>query len=308
MRLITYWDGPATRGGIVVGDTVVPVDVAAGRACVGLAPDARIRDVVGLDRDDLAALQAAAEVAATAGGEGIAPLAGVLLAPPIPDPDKIICVGLNYRDHADETALELPSAPVLFAKFRNSLIGAGEPIALPSSTTAPDYEGELAVVIGRRGKHVAVEDALGLVAGVMPFNDVSARDLQMRTSQWLPGKAIDSFAPCGPWLTTLDEIDDVQDLELVTRLNGEVVQQASTAAMIFPVADTLAFLSSVMTLEPGDIVATGTPAGVGFARKPPLYLRPGDVVEVEITGIGCLSNPVVAAESQLTTEQAAVVS
>jgi 2-keto-4-pentenoate hydratase/2-oxohepta-3-ene-1,7-dioic acid hydratase in catechol pathway len=191
-------------------------------------------------------------------------------------------------------ATEAPAAPNLFAKFRSSLVGSGTPIVLPRISEEIDYEGELAVVIGRRCKDVEAQDALAYVGGYMPFNDVSARDLQFRTSQFTAGKAIDTFAPCGPALVTADELADPGALRLVTRVNGDVVQDASTGDMIFGVAETIAFTSSVMTLEPGDILATGTPPGVGYKRTPPRFLRDGDVVEVEIEGLGTLRNPVVA--------------
>ena len=220
----------------------------------------------------------------------------IIFGPPVPDPDKILCIGLNYREHARESGLEVPSVPVVFAKFRNSLIGPGAAIELPDVSQQVDYEGELAVVIGSRCKNIAVSDALSVVAGYSAFNDVSARDLQLQVSQWTIGKAVDTFAPMGPGLTPAHLVPDPQKLELITRVNSQVVQQTSTADMIFSVAEIIAFLSRSMTLEPGDIIATGTPSGVGFKRKPALFLKPGDVVEVEISSIGLLSNPVVRAD------------
>lgn len=219
--------------------------------------------------------------------------ADIIFGPPVPDPDKILCIGLNYREHARESGLEVPNVPVVFAKFRNSLVGPGAAIELPDVSQQVDYEGELAVVIGRRCKNIAATDALSVVAGYSAFNDVSARDLQLQVSQWTTGKAIDTFAPMGPGLTPAHLVPDPQNLELITRVNGQVVQQTSTADMIFSVAEIIAHLSRSMTLEPGDIIATGTPSGVGFKRKPALFLKPGDVVEIEISSIGLLSNPVV---------------
>jgi acylpyruvate hydrolase len=218
---------------------------------------------------------------------------GVIFGPPIPDPDKILCIGLNYREHAQESGLEVPSVPVVFAKFRNSLVGPGAVIELPGVSQEVDYEGELAVVMGSRCKNISATDALSFVPGYSAFNDVSARDLQLQVSQWTTGKAIDTFAPMGPGMIPAYLVPDPQKLELITRLNGQVVQQSSTADMIFSVAEIIAYLSRSMTLEPGDIIATGTPSGVGFKREPALFLRPGDVVEVEISSIGLLSNPVV---------------
>jgi 2-keto-4-pentenoate hydratase/2-oxohepta-3-ene-1,7-dioic acid hydratase in catechol pathway len=183
---------------------------------------------------------------------------------------------------------------MLFAKFRNSLIGPRERIVLPSRGEQFDYEAELAVVIGRRGKDIPSEDALEHVAGAMVFNDVTARDVQHATSQWTAGKAIDTFAPCGPALVTLDELGDLQGLAIRARVNGVTVQDGHTSQMIFSVAETIAFLSSLMTLEVGDIIATGTPAGVGISRSPQVLLHDADVVEIEIEGLGVLSNPVAA--------------
>src|SRR6266436_109711 len=219
--------------------------------------------------------------------------ADIGFGPPIPDPDKILCIGLNYREHARESGLEVPAVPVVFAKFRNSLIGPGTAIELPVISQQVDYEGELAVVIGKGCKNIKVNEALTVVAGYSVLNDVSARDVQLQVSQWTIGKAIDTFAPMGPGLVPAYLIPDPQKLELITRVNGRVVQQTSTSDMIFSVSEIIAYLSRAITLEPGDIIATGTPAGVGFKREPALFLQAGDTVEVEISSIGLLSNPVV---------------
>ena len=219
------------------------------------------------------------------------------LGPPVPDPDKIICIGLNYAAHANEAGLAQSEVPIFFAKFRNALVGPSAPIVLPRVSREIDYEGELAVVIGKRCKEVSASVALEYVAGYSVFNDVSARDLQTQTSQFTAGKALDTFAPMGPGIVLASSVPDPQSLMLTTRVNGHVVQHASTATMIFSVATVVAFLSSLMTLEPGDIIATGTPSGVGFKRTPPLFLQDGDVVEVEIEGIGQLRNPVVGART-----------
>ena len=216
------------------------------------------------------------------------------LGPPVPDPDKMICIGLNYTEHAAEASLQAPTIPILFAKFRNSLIGPRDAIVLPRVSTEIDYEGELAVVIGTRCKEVAEAEALAYVAGYAAFNDVSARDVQMQTSQWMAGKALDTFGPMGPGIVPASEIPDPQTLSLTTRVNGTTLQQGHTSEMIFTVARLIAHISALMTLEPGDIIATGTPAGVGFKRQPPVFLQAGDVVEVEIERIGVIRNPVVA--------------
>ncbi|MDQ6660664.1 MAG: fumarylacetoacetate hydrolase family protein, partial [Chloroflexota bacterium] len=224
---------------------------------------------------------------------GMFQTASVELGPPVPDPDKIICIGLNYADHASEAGLARTEVPVFFAKFRNSLTGPTSPILLPRVSSQIDYEGELAVIMGTRCKEVSEQEALQYVAGYTIMNDVSARDLQMQTSQYMAGKALDTFAPMGPGIVLAADIPNPQTLLLTTRVNGQVVQHANTSTMIFSVATIISFLSSLMTLEPGDIIATGTPSGVGFKRTPPLFLREGDVVEVEIDGIGQLRNPVV---------------
>jgi 2-keto-4-pentenoate hydratase/2-oxohepta-3-ene-1,7-dioic acid hydratase in catechol pathway len=194
--------------------------------------------------------------------------------------------------------VEPPAVPTLFAKFRNCLIGSGAPIRLPRASAKVDYEGELAVVIGRRCKGVDEDRALSVVAGYMPLNDVSARDLQLQTGQWTAGKAVDTFAPCGPALVSAEEVGDPQDLEVITRVNGVEMQRSGTDRMIFSVARTIAFISSVITLEVGDVIATGTPEGVGGLRTPPVFLAAGDEVEVEVPGVGLLRNPV-AAEAAL---------
>ena len=224
-------------------------------------------------------------------------LEAIELGPPVPNPDKILCLGVNYREHAAEAQQEIPVVPLIFAKFRNSLTGPTGPILLPRVSKLIDYEGELAVIIGRRCKDVTEQEALQYVAGYSIMNDVSARDIQVQTSQWTAGKALDTFAPMGPGIVPASQIPDPQTLTLITRVNGQEVQHDSTANMIFSVASALAFLSSLMTLESGDIIATGTPSGVGFKRTPPLFLQDGDVVEVEIERIGCLRNPVKQGEN-----------
>ena len=208
-------------------------------------------------------------------------------------PEKIICVGLNYRDHAEETGAELPKAPLLFAKWSNTLIGNGEPIVLPAEAHEVDYEAELGVVIGRRTRHVSEADALGAVRGYICVNDVSARDLQFADGQWTRGKSPDTFCPIGPELTPAAQIPDPQALGIRCILNGETLQDSSTAEMIFSVAEIIAYVSRTVTLEPGDLIATGTPAGVGVFRDPKVLLSDGDEVTVEIDGLATLTNPVV---------------
>ncbi|HWQ00980.1 MAG TPA: fumarylacetoacetate hydrolase family protein [Gaiellaceae bacterium] len=213
---------------------------------------------------------------------------------PIERPGKIICVGLNYRDHAEEQGIDLPTAPLLFAKWGNTLIGPGDPIAIPPIVTKCDYEAELGVVIGERVYGASAENALEAVAGYICVNDVSARDLQFADGQWTRGKSPDTFCPVGPALVPRDQIADPQDLPIRAILNGETVQESTTGNMVFGVAEIIEYVTRTITLEPGDLIATGTPAGVGAFRKPPLFMKPGDEITIEIDGIGSLTNPVVA--------------
>jgi 2-keto-4-pentenoate hydratase/2-oxohepta-3-ene-1,7-dioic acid hydratase in catechol pathway len=213
---------------------------------------------------------------------------------PIERPQKIVCVGLNYRDHAEEQGVPLPEWPILFAKWPNTLIGPGEPIVMPAITDQIDYEAELGVVIGSRVKGVSVENALEAVAGYLCLNDVSARDLQFGDKQWTRGKSPDTFCPVGPRLVPAAEVRDPQNLRIRAILNGEVLQDSTTANMVFGVAEIVSFISQAITLEPGDLIATGTPAGVGIFRDPPILLKPGDEITIEIEGLGELTNPVVA--------------
>ena len=221
-------------------------------------------------------------------------LSEVKLLAPIPRPPKFICVGLNYRDHAREAGLEIPSIPTIFSKFSNVVIGPNEPIVLPRVSKRPDYEAEFAFVIGPGGRNIPAARALEHVFGYTIVNDVSARDYQMSTSQWLMGKTFDTFAPMGPWLVTREEIADPHALDLSLEIGGEILQHSNTRELVFGIPALIEFISSVVTLEPGDVVATGTPAGVGFARKPPRYLKPGDEVVIRIQGLGELRNPVIA--------------
>lgn len=211
---------------------------------------------------------------------------------PIPRPGKIICIGLNYRNHAIESGMEIPKSPIVFSKFSSCAIGSNEAILLPEGSEQIDYEAELAVVIGRKAKNVKAEDAMNYVFGYTNLNDVSARDFQFADGQWQRGKSCDTFAPIGEFVATKDEITDPHNLRIQFRLNGETLQNSTTNELIFKIPELIEFLSRSITLEPGDIIATGTPPGVGFARKPPIFLIDGDIAEVEIEGLGILSNPV----------------
>jgi 2-keto-4-pentenoate hydratase/2-oxohepta-3-ene-1,7-dioic acid hydratase in catechol pathway len=213
---------------------------------------------------------------------------------PVPRPGKLICIGLNYRDHAAESNMPIPDRPVIFSKFPTSVIAPGEPVVIPPTSQQVDYEAELAVVIGRKAKHVKASRALDYVLGYTAFNDVSARDFQFADGQWQRGKSCDTFAPMGQSIVTTDTITDPHKLSIKLVLNGQTMQDSNTDQLIFGVPELIEFLTESITLEPGDVIATGTPPGVGFARKPPVFLKPGDEMEVLIEGIGGLGNPVVA--------------
>ena len=294
MRLASYDRDGEWAAAVVAADGRM-VDAAAAAERAGLDAGGSwgtVRSVLGQPSDKLGALGDAAE--ALVGEDDPAVVldaASVRLGPPVPDPQKILCVGLNYRAHADEGSFEAPAVPLVFAKFPNVLIGAGAPIELPAGNGEHvDYEGEIAVVIGRPTYRVSEDEALDAVAGWMPFNDVSARDLQTQTSQWTVGKSPDTFGPCGPSLV-LDNPWRDGGLEIQTRVNGEQVQHAHTDQMIFSTARLIAYLSATMTLVPGDLIVTGTPEGVGAFRDPPRFLRDGDVVEVQVSD-QLLTNPV----------------
>lgn len=292
MRLVTFTHAGRTALGALLsgpdGERVVDLHGLDGRIPAGMLEFLE----AGAAAHDLAR-NALAGVAADTG----VPLAQVTLKAPIPRPGKIICIGQNYRGHVRETNAAMPETPVIFAKYGNAVIGHGEPIVLPQAVERPDYEGELGVVIGRRCRNVPEAQALDYVAGYVAVNDVSARDWQFRNSQWTLGKTPDTFCPMGPALVTADEVGDPQSLALRTIVSGEVLQQGHTSDMIFPVAHLVWDMARIMTLEPGDVIATGTPSGVGFTRTPPRYLRPGDIVRIEIERVGALENPVVAEQA-----------
>lgn len=283
MRFVTFQrDAAAPEAGVISGGEVIAL-AAAG------FPD--LLAVIAGGQETLVRIES---FVAAAPQSSRFDASAVSLLAPVPRPPKIICVGLNYADHAREAKLDLPKVPTIFAKFPTSVIGPGANIVLPKASSKPDYEAEFAFVVGRGGRHIPAARWREHVFGYLNFNDVSARDYQMATTQWIMGKTFDTFAPMGPWIVTADEIADPHALEIKLTLNGELMQCSNTSNLIFGIPALIEFLSSVFTLEPGDVVATGTPAGVGFARKPPRYLRPGDEVVVEVQGLGALRNPVVA--------------
>ena len=283
MRLVTFSrGGNASEPGVLRDGEVVCLS--------GLG----IPDLLSLIRGGTASLARARAWAAEAPADAIVPIKSVQLLAPLPRPPKVICVGLNYRDHAEESNMPIPSVPTIFAKFPTAVIGPDASIVLPKSSTRPDYEAEFAFVIGEGGRHIQAAAWREHVFGYTMLNDVSARDYQLATSQWMMGKTFDTFAPMGPWLVTADEIADPHALDISLTLNGVQMQNSNTRNLIFRIPELIEFLSSVFTLEPGDVVSTGTPSGVGFARKPPVYLQPGDEVVVRIEGLGELRNPVIA--------------
>jgi len=221
-------------------------------------------------------------------------LAAAKLLAPIPHPGKIICVGRNYAEHARERGSEIPTQPIFFLKSNNTICGPGDAIVIPPTSQQVDYEAEFAVVIGKGGKNIPEESAYGHVAGYMIMNDVSARDMQSADKQWFRGKSCDTFAPIGPWIVTKDEIPDPHSLCISLTLNGQTMQDSNTGNMIFRIPFLISYLSCSMTLEPGDIISTGTPEGVGASRTPPVFLKPGDVVSITVDKIGTLTNPVAA--------------
>ncbi len=220
----------------------------------------------------------------------------VRILPPVPVPPKIVCLGLNYRDHAEEARVPRPERPQLFSKPSTTIVGPEDPVVYPKISTQVDYEVELAAIIGKRGKDIAESDAFDHIAGYTVFNDISARDIQFADKQWFRGKSFDTFAPTGPSLVLCEQVSDPHNLKMELRVNGEIRQRSTTANMIFKIPQLVAFISNVMTLQPGDIIATGTPAGVGFYAKPEKrLLKPGDLMEAEIEGIGLLRNRIVSA-------------
>ena len=298
MILLTIRDGDNLRLGVRTPGGVI--DVAAAQAALGPGggglPQTVEAAIAGGDtvRSALADLVARAEATDGSGSSWLMDEASLTLGPAVPNPGKIVCVGLNYRKHAEETGAAIPTSPVLFSKFLNTIAAPDEEVPLTDAATQYDYEVELAVVMGKTTKNVSAADALGSVFGYAAANDLSARDLQNRTSQWILGKTMDKFMPIGPYLVTADEVGDPQKLAIRTWLNGELRQNSNTDDMIFPVAELIAYISRHFTLDPGDVIITGTPEGVILGMAEKRWMVPGDVVEVEVEGLGKLRNRMVA--------------
>jgi acylpyruvate hydrolase len=317
MKLVTFAQRGVQRVGLLDGERVIDVnrayaallaqrgDLRAEAMAEALVPAAMIGILEAGERALAAIREAAGHVreglSSGEQAEGlkrdavVLTLSEVTLKAPVPRPGKLILLGLNYRDHAEETGQKIPEVPTLFAKYHNSVVGPGAAILIPRTTEQIDYEAEFAFVIGRRGHDIPRERALDYVVGYTIINDVSARDYQFVTSQWMVGKAFDTHCPMGPALVLKDEIADPHNLDISLSIAGEVLQKSNTKQLIFKIPETVEYLSQVMTLEPGDVISTGTPAGVGFTRKPPRWLRPGETVRIEIAGLGVLENPVAKA-------------
>ena len=286
MKLLTFKrDGVRRAGGLVGEDRIVDLNAADGSV------PASLRGLLEAGPKAVAAARAAID-----GATSTIPLSDVAVCAPVPDPGKVICIGLNYADHAAETNHPIPPEPVVFAKFASAVTGPFDPVEAPPTTDELDYEAELVAVIGKGGKHIAEKDAMDHVFGYSVGDDISARDYQVGkpAGQWLLGKTFDTFAPYGPHIVTADEVPDPHSLCIRCILNGETVQDSNTNQFIFNIPKLIAYISHVFTLAPGDILFTGTPPGVGMGRKPPLWLKPGDTVACEVDGIGRIENRIVA--------------
>jgi 2-keto-4-pentenoate hydratase/2-oxohepta-3-ene-1,7-dioic acid hydratase in catechol pathway len=313
MKVVTYESIQGAAPGVAIGESVVNVPGAVEWAARLASLDASARpaldsiagggpaprDMIGLvsrGPDYLAALGLLASAAARAEAAPpglLSPLSQVRLLAPIARPPKITCVGLNYADHAREQGIEAPELPVFFLKSANTISGPGDPIRIPPNTSQPDYEAELAVVIGKGGSRIPQERAWEHVAGYTILNDVTARDMQHGDKQWFRGKSCDTFAPTGPWIVTPEEIPDPHSLAISLTLNGKTMQDSNTSNLIHKIDFLISYLSQSLTWEPGDLISTGTPPGVGVFRKPPVFIKPGDQIAVTVERIGTLTNPVV---------------
>ena len=280
MKLVTFSDGDGVaRAGVLVDGSVVDIS-------------SRFRSVLSVIHGGDEALSAAQSLVS----DVRTPLDTMKLLAPLPDPPRIFCVGLNYRDHAVESKMEIPKVPTVFLKLASALVGPAAAIELPSISSQPDYEAEFACVIGKGGSRIARDDWQEHVFGYTILNDVSARDIQLATSQWTLGKSFNTFAPLGPAVVTKDEIADPHALDVKLSIDGEVLQHSNTRELIFKLPDLIAYISSITPLQAGDIISTGTPAGVGLGRNPQRWLKAGETITIEVSGLGTLVNPVTAGE------------
>lgn len=291
MRLVSYLHDGSPRGGLVIEGSVV--DLERFLIAAGASASITVREFLAAHAGAIPALSADAHRLVASHPEITAgALEDIHLVGPVPDPGKVLCIGLNYKDHVAETGRALPQYPDVFVKFASTLVGPHDEIGGIAVSDNLDFEGEVAVVIGRTAHLVPESDALSYVAGLAPLNDISARDLQYRGTQWTAGKTVDKSTPWGPELVTLDEVGDPQTLGIRTRVNGVEMQNSNTRHQIFTIANIVSYLSGFLTLEPGDVIATGTPQGIGAKRNPPVWLSPGDVVEVEVDRVGVLTSTV----------------
>lgn len=317
MKLVTYEVARQSRVGVVVGESVVDLPVTYSVIAKGRIADSKLSSAADVLRKlgrppaDMIDLLSQGEKYRKALGVVVAhaaalgkkapkgltvPLRSAKLRAPIAHPQKITCIGLNYADHAREGGQEPPPAPIFFLKSHNTICGPGDAIRLPPNSTQVDYEAEFAVVLGKRGSRISESDAPKYIAGYTILHDVSARDMQFADKQWYRGKSCDTFAPTGPWIVTPDELPDPNNLRISLTLNGDTLQDSNTSNLIFKVPFLISYLSQSVTWEVGDLISTGTPPGVGFARKPPVFMKNGDTVSVSVEGIGTLTNPVVGAK------------
>jgi 2-keto-4-pentenoate hydratase/2-oxohepta-3-ene-1,7-dioic acid hydratase in catechol pathway len=295
MKLVGYGDKKKERAGLVYGDKVLDISQSWEALNRRRIPSNVVEFLEGPWREELAIILENADELATR--QGIAhDISEVRLGAPVPRPGKVICLGVNYRDHSGDIGVAVPEVPLLFSKASSCIIGPREEVMIPEESDQIDWEAELAVVIGKEGKKIADSEAFEHIAGYTVFNDVSARDIQMADKQWFRGKSFDTFGPMGPWIITIDEIEDPLSLEVRCLVNGVERQHSNTSYHIFNVPQIIAFISRGMTLFPGDVIATGTPKGVGYGMNPPLFLKPGDELVTEIEGIGQLRNKIVSQE------------
>jgi 2-keto-4-pentenoate hydratase/2-oxohepta-3-ene-1,7-dioic acid hydratase in catechol pathway len=294
MKIVSYHRESGVRGGVLIDDAVYDLELLLqGSTDAVRGATTSVREFLELYGDRIPAISAGiTSLAAQDPVTRVGALTEVRLTAPVTDPAKVLCIGLNYKDHVAETGRAFPEYPDVFAKFASTMVGPEDEIGGAQVSENLDFEGEVAVVIGRRASEVTEDQALQYVAGLAPLNDITARDLQYRGTQWLAGKAVDGSTPWGPALVTLDEVGDPQTLDLATRVNGIEMQRSNTRHQIFSIARIVSYLSSFLTLEPGDVIATGTPQGIGAKRNPPVWLEPGDTVEIEIDKVGLLRNHV----------------
>lgn len=294
MKLLQFQGGDGLKLGVKTDAGVV--DIAAAAEALGIDAPTSLIEVIEVGQPAIDAIQGVVDAAAGAESASSWTLdeMGLQYGPAVADPGKIVCVGLNYRRHAAETNMPVPETPVLFSKYDNTIASYGDSVSLPPVATQYDYEVELGVVIGKPARNVSQDDALGHVLGYVTSNDISVRDLQTRTSQWLLGKTLDNFLPVGPYLVTADEVGDPQLLGIKTWVNGDIRQNSNTGDMIFTVAEIISYISRYFTLEPGDLIVTGTPEGVAMGREDKPWLKPGDEVVVEVEKLGALKNVMIA--------------